>query len=162
MNGPLRASSRRAVVALVAVWAALAMSPALAEIFKCSAKDGSPLYQNFPCEFDSLGSLPSPATADAAPTGATVSAAQHGKARSKSAAGAAAVPGALLKPTAATEPLVGMTEAQVKSMLGEPDDVLEDEPRSGRISIWRYRKGESVTFNVKRRVISVQPGSLQE
>jgi hypothetical protein len=136
------------------------LSPALAEIFRCSAKDGSPLYQNFPCEFDSLGSLPAPAATDAGHTAATVSASQHGRARSKAAA--ATVPEALVKPTAATEPLVGMTEAQVKSMLGEPDDVLEDEPRSGRISIWRYRKGESVTFNVKRRVISVQPGSLQE
>ncbi len=29
-----------------------------AEIFKCTAKNGLALYQNFPCEFDSIGWAP--------------------------------------------------------------------------------------------------------
>ena len=31
---------------------------ASAEIFKCATKDGTPLYQNFPCQFDSIGWVP--------------------------------------------------------------------------------------------------------
>ena len=39
---------------------ALCAAPlASAEIFKCVAKNGADRYQNFPCEIDSLGSLPS-------------------------------------------------------------------------------------------------------
>ena len=34
--------------------------PLAAEIFKCTAKDGMPRYQNFPCEFDSIGWSPTP------------------------------------------------------------------------------------------------------
>ena len=36
--------------------------PVQAEIFKCVGKDGAVLYQNFKCEVDSLGSLPSAPT----------------------------------------------------------------------------------------------------
>ena len=40
--------------------AALLVAPlAFAEIYECTSKDGTALYQNFPCQFDSLGSLPS-------------------------------------------------------------------------------------------------------
>ena len=31
---------------------------ATAEIFRCAAKDGTALYQNFPCQFDSIGWMP--------------------------------------------------------------------------------------------------------
>jgi hypothetical protein len=33
-------------------------APTSAEIFKCAGKDGVVVYQNFPCDVDSLGSLP--------------------------------------------------------------------------------------------------------
>lgn len=40
--------------------AALLVAPlASAEIYECASKDGTALYQNFACQFDSLGSLPS-------------------------------------------------------------------------------------------------------
>src|SRR6266404_7326599 len=49
--------------ARIGVWvlvsALCAAPPAAAEIFKCVGKNGTDLYQNFPCQFDSLGSLPS-------------------------------------------------------------------------------------------------------
>src|SRR5437867_10221533 len=39
---------------------ALCAAPlASAEIFKCVGKNGTDLYQHFPCQFDSLGLLPS-------------------------------------------------------------------------------------------------------
>ena len=58
MTCPLRGHGRDALVALVVLSAFLGAPAGAAEIFKCVAKDGSPLYQNFPCNIDSLG-LPS-------------------------------------------------------------------------------------------------------
>src|SRR5215472_3460491 len=59
MNCPLRARRRQAVAGLAVFFALLATPVVAGEIFKCVAKDGGPLYQNFPCYLDSLGSLPS-------------------------------------------------------------------------------------------------------
>src|SRR5262249_15041412 len=59
MNCPLRALPRQAVAGLAVFFALLATPVVAGEIFKCVAKDGSPLYQNYPCYIDSLGSLPS-------------------------------------------------------------------------------------------------------
>src|ERR1700694_4745068 len=40
-------------------WLLLLVAPlASAQIFKCVAKDGTDLYQNFPCGIDSIGSMP--------------------------------------------------------------------------------------------------------
>ena len=58
----LIASSVRSIMSK-SMWVlvpALCAAPlASAEIFKCVGKNGTDLYQNFPCEFDSLGSLSS-------------------------------------------------------------------------------------------------------
>jgi hypothetical protein len=161
MTWPLRTRSGRALVALVVACTALATRPALAEIFKCSAKDGTPLYQNFPCNIDSLGSLPSQPTLNAPPA-AAVAAPAHDKAKAKPVEHGASVAAALVKPTAATGVETGMTEDQVKSVLGEPDERLEDEQRTGRTYIWRYGDRQYVNFDVKRHVISVQPYSAQQ
>ena len=153
MNGPLRASSRHVAVAFVVVTAMLAAQPALAEIFKCSAKDGTPMYQNFPCDV-SLGSLPSQPAADK-PTAAGNAKHQIVEQSGPVASGDAA-------PVANTGPAVGMSEDQIRSMMGNPDEIVEDEPRSGRISVWHYGDRGSVTFDVKRRVISIQQLSVQQ
>src|ERR1700676_4285735 len=40
-------------------WLMLFVAPlASAQIFKCVAKNGTDLYQNFPCGIDSIGSMP--------------------------------------------------------------------------------------------------------
>ena len=58
-----RPRGRRSALPVAApgiIAAALLVAPlASAEIYECAAKDGTALYQNFPCQFDSLGSLPS-------------------------------------------------------------------------------------------------------
>src|SRR4051794_5673935 len=55
-----RRSNIYRVLASLSVASVLLAEPnANAEIFKCVAKDGLPLYQNFPCDLDSMGSLPS-------------------------------------------------------------------------------------------------------
>ncbi len=122
---------------------ALVATPAVAsEIFKCLAKDGSPLYQNFPCGIDSLGSLPSkPNVTQPTPTATP----QAVKVTSTG------------KSTSSSEPRVGMTIDEVKSLLGEPAEIVEDEPRGGRVSIWRYADGRIVQFDNKHRVFKLQP-----
>jgi hypothetical protein len=162
MTWPLRAPSRRALVALVVVSAALGARPALAEIFKCSAKVGTPLYQNFPCNIDSLGSVPSQPTVSSTPTSAPVSTSASEKPKGKPAERSAQVSAPMVKPTVATGVDLGMTETQVKAVLGEPDEMLEDEQRTGRVYIWRYGNREDVIFDTKRHVISVQPYSAQQ
>src|SRR5205807_9612092 len=55
---PLRDRCSRAFIASILVLPFCAAPPASAEIFKCVAKDRTALYQNFPCEFDSIGWVP--------------------------------------------------------------------------------------------------------
>jgi hypothetical protein len=58
--------------------------------------------------------------------------------------------------TNASEPRIGMTEAEVAAIWGEPEERTQDELREGRIEIWRYAYGRSVQFSNKRRVLAVQ------
>jgi len=113
---------------------------ASAEIFKCTAKNGLDLYQNFPCQIDSLG-LPSPsASAKPAPPLKSI------QADAKNSAPQA---------TPARDLRVGMSADEVKAIWGEPAEVVQDEPRSGRVEIWNYEDGRVVQIR-KQRVISVQ------
>ena len=110
---------------------ALCAAPlASAEIFKCVAKNGGDLYQNFPCQFDSLGS--------------------------SQAAGSPVDVASRAKSSKATEPRVGMTPDEVRAIWGEPVEATQDEPRQGRIEIWRYGETKSVQFDHKHRVVAVQ------
>ena len=132
--------------------AALTIAPvASAEIFKCTSRDGLALYQNFPCEFNSLGSLPTQpagAKAPSAPIEATQSKAKTvALEKISTSAQPRPLPGGLR---------VGMTTEEVKALWGEPLEMIQDEPRSGRVEIWQYGEGRSVQFNNKQRVMSVQ------
>ena len=113
------------------------------EIVKCVAKDGTPLYQNFPCDIDSMGFLPS----TSAPKPTSVVGADKSKIAS-------------VKPASApksAEPTIGMSSDEVRTLLGEPEEVLTDEPASGsRTSTWRYADGRSIQFDHKHHVLSVQ------
>jgi hypothetical protein len=144
MLGPFGARRRHAIAIAAAIAATLFVSETVAsEIFKCVAKDGSPLYQNFPCDIDSMGFLPS---APAAKPAAAV-------AQDKSSV-ASVKPAASVK---STEPNIGMSSDEVRTLLGEPQEMIEDEPASGgRVSTWRYSDGRSIQFDHKHRVLSVQ------
>jgi hypothetical protein len=113
------------------------------EIFKCVSKDGTTLYQNFPCNIDSIGSVAAnPPPADSA---VNKSATSPGKGTSAP------------QPAVATEPRVGMSADEVKTLWGEPEEEIWDEPGvGGRISNWRYAGGRNVQFNNKHRVVAVQ------
>ena len=123
--------------------ATLVLTPSsFAEIFKCKGKDGLALYQNFPCDVDSLGTAPDrPADVKAAPAPKSIQIDTRNS-----------VPA----PSASGEPRVGMTAEEIRTLWGEPTDVLQDEPRSGRVEIWQYPDGRVVQINNKHRVISIQ------
>jgi len=132
--------------------AAFTAAPAsAAEIFKCVAKDGTALYQNFPCHIDSIGSVASsspPAKADSPPlTGTSTTKSNMALIKVTSAAQSGGI----------SEPRVGMTADEIRGLLGEPEEMVDDEPaEGGRVSSWRYADGRTVQFDHKHRVVSVQ------
>jgi hypothetical protein len=129
---------------------ALCAAPlASAEIFKCVGKNGTDLYQNFPCQFDSLGSLPS------SPSSAKTTFPPGDASQAKSKAAPVDVASSA-KSAKASEPRIGMTPDEVRAIWGEPVEATQDEPREGRIEIWRYGETKSVQFNHKQRVVAVQ------
>jgi hypothetical protein len=136
----------RLSVALIIASVFSAAPASSAQIFKCVAKDGTALYQNFPCNIDSIGSVPSslPATK---PTDASTTKSNTALVKVTSAA----------QSGGANEPRIGMTSDEVKVLWGEPEEMVDDEPaEGGRVSNWRYADGRTVQFDHKHRVLSVQ------
>ena len=100
---------------------------ASAEIFKCVGKYGEALYQNFPCQFVSMGGMPMDA------------------------------PGPKKSPAAPAEPRLGMMSDEVRAIWGEPTEIIQEEPGDGgRFEVWSYGASRSVRFDRKRRVSSIQ------
>jgi hypothetical protein len=136
-----RIMARLSWLAVVCLFAA---APAAAEIFKCSDKNGMDRYQNFPCPMDSIGSQPTRTS--------TATASQRTPTPS-----AMPVPFAAAgKPAKATEPRIGMSEDEVRQIWGEPSEIEQDEPKDGRIEIWRYGDGRFVQFSNRHRALVVQ------
>jgi hypothetical protein len=143
VSNPLRDSRTVFALILPAFFAAL---PASAEIFKCVAKDGTALYQNFPCQFDSIGWMP--LHSQAAKTTLMPSDARQAKPKAAPVNVASTV-----KSADATEPHIGMTTDEVRAILGEPLEMVQDEPVDGRIEIWRY-VNRTVQFDRAHRVVT--------
>ena len=117
---------------------------ASAEIFKCVGKSGEDLYQNFPCQFESGGGMPTgtPSQKDAAP----------GPKKSPT-----NVSAPKKSPAAPAEPRIGMTTDEVRAIWGEPTDTVQEEPGDGpRFEVWSYGPSRSVRFDRKRRVAAIQ------
>jgi len=118
--------------------------PAAAEIFKCVGKKGEALYQNFPCQFESMGSVPTDAQgakkSPAAPTQQRLGAQGQKK-----------------PPALPAEPQIGMTTEEVRAIWGEPTDTVQEEPQiGGRLEVWSYGDSRSVSFNPRGRVAAIQ------
>ena len=111
-------------------------------------------YQNFPCEFNSLGSMPSTAT-----LGHNASSGLVARSAGPLVAQSAAISAARVEHVAKTttsgagQPVPGMAEAEVRKIWGEPDEIVQDEPPSGRVDIWHYRDGRSVYIR-KHKVVT--------
>ena len=145
MRHPSRDS--RALVALI-LPAFCAAPLASAEIFKCVAKDGTALYQNFPCQFDSIGWMPS--NPQAAKT--TSIAADARQAKSKAAPVNVA---STVKSTDASEPRIGMMPDEIRALLGEPLEAVQDNSADGGIEIWRY-VDRNIRFDGTHSVVAVE------
>jgi hypothetical protein len=122
-------------------------SLASAEVFKCVGRNGEALYQNFPCQFESMGGMPTDVpdpkkspTDVASPKKSTID-----------------VPGPKKSPAAPAEPRIGMTTEEVRAIWGEPTDTHWEEPGDGDLSeVWSYGASRSVRFDRKRRVAAIQ------
>jgi hypothetical protein len=97
------------------------------------------LYQNFPCEFDSMGAMSISMPPDASQSKATA---------------------ALVNLTSAVntaddrKPRIGMTPKEVSAILGEPLEIVQNEPAEG-IETWRY-VDRSVQLDRTHHVVAVQ------
>ena len=131
MHRSIRAARRRKLaVASLLVYALVAAAPAAAEIYKCVSKAGLTMYQNFPCQYDKNPEA-------AARVMPAASAAQPKPVIPVAVAANAASVAANANATEPTEPTVGMTAEEVRKMLGEPLEIVQDTPTQG-IETWRY------------------------
>jgi hypothetical protein len=122
---------------------------ASAHIYKCVGKNGLDLYQNFPCEIDSLG-LPSPVV----PATAMVATSASNPAKSGS---AASEPFPVRKAALFQgEPAIGMTTDDVRALWGEPISAVNSEIPEGLIEIWSYGPSRSVQFDRTGRVTEIR------
>jgi hypothetical protein len=124
------------------LWLLLFGAPlASAEIFKCVGKHGLDLYQNFPCQFQSLGRVP---MTIGVPT--TLSTPMPG-AQSNTNAGAQADTVAGRSGASRPRLRLGMTKEDVRARWGEPTDARWEEPGEGEPSeVWSYGSARSVRF----------------
>jgi hypothetical protein len=130
----LAGAARIAIPLLAALSAA---PPAYGDIFECTGKGAMPIYQNFPCEFDSLADANLPAGAKT-PLAATAASANTGVHANRAAV--------------EVTPQVGMTAKQVRAIWGEPLETNREEFAKGNIETWKYADSRSIRFDVKGRV----------
>jgi len=128
------------------VLAGFASPVAVAEIFRCVAKNGLPLYQNFPCQFDSLGLVGALVTRplsqvkiaplDVQPIAATAIATQPH--------------------TGTTEPGPGMTSDEIWTLLGQPVEIISNHASGkGPGETWRYAN-RRIRFDDNQVVLAVE------
>jgi hypothetical protein len=120
---------------------------ATADVFKCVGKSGEDLYQNFPCQFESIGATPGDGTSvGGTPKGGTPKGETSINAQ-----------GQKKSPAVPAEPRVGMTSEEVKAIWGEPTNTVQEEPGNGsRSEVWSYGDSRSVRFDRRGRVTAIQ------
>src|SRR5437868_4877809 len=156
---PLRDRCSRAFIASIIVLPFCSAPLASAEIFKCVAKDRTALYQNFPCEFDSIGWVPLNAlAAKTTLISPAVMSPTASQAKPKAPVNVAPVNVAsTVRSTPTGELQIGMSSDEVRVLLGEPEEMVDDEPADGgRVSNWRYADGRIVQFDHKHHVFGIQ------
>ena len=99
-----------------------------------------PIYQNFPCEFDSLGAANLPAAPTGRLTATPVSTSTGGHAN---------------RAAVAAVPRIGMTTKEVRAIWGEPLQTTREEFVKGDIETWQYADSRSIQFDRKGRVTSI-------
>ena len=115
--------------------------------YSSASNIGTALYQNFPCQFDSIGWVPS--NPEAAKTTSTPLVARQAKPK------APVNVAATVKSVDPSEPRVGMTTDEIRAILGEPLEAVQDARGDGSLEIWRY-VDRNIQFNRKHRVVVVE------
>jgi len=176
-------SARVAGVALFGCAVGVAASTALAQtqtpsdtIYSCAGSDGKEVLQNMPCgtgaqvwaQKDAASAAPGKPAAVSAPA-PTVQPPESQDAQPANDPTAPHMPTAVSGDADADadkdkdgselanlpgEPAVGMTQAQVRAILGEPTSVQQEEVVNGRLVTWNYGDSRSVQFDVTGKVIS--------
>ena len=120
------------------LWLLLLVAPlASAEIFKCVAKGGLDLYQNFPCQFQSMGWVPMNARV---PTARSAAMQPNANTRAHADTGDRS-------DSSQSRIRLGMTKEDVRARWGEPTDSHWEDPGEGeRSEIWSYGSARSVRF----------------
>jgi len=113
---------------------------ASADVFKCVGKGGEDLYQNFPCALESVGWTQ-----------------QDSQAARKSPEVRENAQSLKKSPVMHAEPGSGMTADEVRTIWGEPTEMVQEEPGNGpRSELWSYGASRSVRFDRRGRVSAVQ------
>jgi hypothetical protein len=166
------------MAAWIGCFAGLLAAPSHADtIYSCAGPDGKEVLQNMPCgtgaqvwaqkDAPAAGtgrqagdnapapSAQAPEPQDAQPAGDPVTpylptaisndAADKDQDKDKDGGEPANLPG---------EPAIGMTQAQVRAMLGEPTSVQQEEVVNGRLVTWNYGDSRTVQFDVTGKVSS--------
>jgi hypothetical protein len=147
-----RRRPKRLAIARISISIVVALSAAQAsgEIYKCTARKSIPKYQNFPCEFDTLGSVPaaSAPAIDSRTTGATAAARTATPIRPDR--------NVVHRGAGASVPRVGMTTDEVRTLWGEPVETNKEEFVKGTFETWTYADSRAVQFDRKGRVTSIK------
>jgi hypothetical protein len=117
-----------------------------AEIFKCAGHRNVPTYQNFPCEFDSLGAASMSGSPLAAPATSEAAGADTNRNTRVTQGGPNAAP------APAPRPSVGMTSDEVRRIWGEPAFTTTEEYAKKDIQVWSYADSRSIEFDRDERV----------
>jgi hypothetical protein len=109
----------------------LVTAAAQAEIYVCTGKAKLTVYQNFPCQFDEIGSLPTSPSKPQVPAPA---------------AAPQLVAASLSGPS---EPRNGMTKDEVRAIWGAPTQTAsgsDEDGLDGRSETWSYPESREVSF----------------
>lgn len=132
-------------------------SAANAEIYTCPGRGGAVTYQNFPCPYSSLGSMPSTATSNDVAVRSPISVKAAESRTGDTARPAPPRSTAPARNAIVREMRVGMSADDMRKTWGEPEEIVQDEPRKGgTVEIWRYKDGRTVEIDRRHRVIAVQ------
>jgi hypothetical protein len=142
-------------------------------IFECTGKDGRHVLQNMPCDADSDGRVsgtgdargasvttdsapPSTGVADAGPNRATPTDSPGARRAPADAAAAANAAASLAGSDAAadlpSEPELGMTQQQVRAILGAPTAITQEEASQGIEMTWIYDDSRVMQFDASGRL----------
>jgi hypothetical protein len=121
--------SRSALVAFTPLALLCVVWPAHADsIFRCVEKNGEVVFRNFPCSPDAAS------TEFAAPT-ATGSASKQGPA------------------SAQKELHPGMSQSEVRAILGSPKEITQEEGVDGRVDTWSYGDARTLQFDARGNLV---------